>query len=259
MVRLFLREAVLVTLTALSVRYLFPPFFGTPDSPAFLPVGAMFALTIMSLYAMTVLGGSRLPPRHKGWVGTASLALLALDGSAWGAALPGVLLPALGAYWGHSLGRSRSDAAMEALYAYAAPMLAVRWLLVPLVGQNAGLATSGLYSGVLYLLMRGLVRLISPLSPEGNREGAPLVHRPVPDPVVGLAERAAQRSALPFTRLADGSRDPSGISFRCSPNEVDGLLMRIQSGIADTPFQAERGPDVGTEAQVIIRHPHGKS
>lgn len=259
MVRLFLREAVLVTLTALSVRYLFPPFFGTPDSPAFLPVGAMFALTIMSLYAMTVLGGSRLAARLKGAVGVVSLSLLALAGSKWGAVLPGVLLPALGALRGHSLGRSRSDAAMEALYAYAAPMLAVRWLLVPLVGQNAGLATSGLYAGVLYLLMRGLVRLIWPLSSEGDREGAPLVHRPVPDPVVGLAERAAQRPALPFTVRVDGSRDPSGISFRCSPNEVDGLLTRIQSGIADTPFQAEQGPDVGTEAQVIIRHPSGKS
>lgn len=252
MVRLFLRESVLVALTALMVRYLFPRLLGTPDSPAYLPVGAMFALTIMSLYAMTVLGGSRLAPRQKGWVGAVALPLLAFPGSEWAAALPGFLLPALGALRGPATGKSRSDAAGEALYAFAVPMLSVRWLLVPLVGQNEDLAASGLYAGVLYLLMRGLVRLVWPLSSEGNREGAPLIHRPVPDWVVGAAARAARRPAFPFALRADGSRDESGISFRCSPDEASGLQLRIQSAIAGSPFQVERGPDVGTEAQVMI-------
>lgn len=259
MIRLLVREAVLVALTGLIVRYLLPRLLGIPAAPAFLAVGFMFALTIMSLYAMTVLAGNRLPPRYKGALGAAALPLVALPGAPWGAGVPGLLLPALAALLRPHPGQSRADAAMEALYAYAIPMAAVRWLLVPLVGENPGLAAIGLNAGVAYLAMRGLVRIAWPLSAEGNREGAPLIHRPVPDWVVGLVERASGLHALPFALRADGSRDQSGISLRCDRAEAEDLLKRVRRAIADTPFQAEPGPEAGAQAQIQIHIRSGKS
>src|SRR5690606_8423683 len=125
--------------------------------------------------------------------------------------------------------------------AYAVPLLAVRYLLVPLAGPGEAVLALAMQSGTFYFFARGLVRLALPTSAEGNPAAGPLIHRSVPDRVVGLVEATSRRRALPFATRADGSQDRGAIAIRCGVEEAAELADRLRAALAGHPVTVEPG------------------
>lgn len=255
MVKLMVREAVLVLLSGLFARYAVPWMIGLRHVQGLFPVGLLMALSFMALYAMAALAGNKMPARVRAVLSVVGLLLAfgpALPHSfGWATAgvlaLPGGLLAGLGALKG------RGEGALAALYAYTFPMLGVRWLLLPMVGAAAAIAVVALWTGAFYMCLRGLVRLYLPESVEGNAGAGPLIHRPVPDQVVGLVEAAARRRARPYATLPGRALDHRAISVQCPPEEADAVARRIQEFLAGSPFTAAIGEAVEDGVEVVVR------
>lgn len=249
MTRLLVSELILVLLTGAFAALGAPWLSGRPSSWPLFVVGVLMAMAFVALYALANLAGRRLRPGAGLAVGAAALALTLwrpLDGATHlvGAAA-GLLLAVLGAALGRGAGGS--------LYAFAAPLLAVRWLLAPLLGPFRAAQLVVVQCGVFYYFGRGLVRLILPTSAEGNPEAGPLIHRPVPDRVVGLVEGISRRRARPYATREDGSRDENAISVLCRAPEAPALVDRLQAALAGHPVTVALGPQEGQSAQVVVR------
>lgn len=262
MSKLLGREAALVLLSGLFAWLIFPRIVGAPLDHVLLGIGLMMGLTYMALYAVCVLGGGRLRPAVAGALGAAAFvaafvpAMPGADGPGalyrlmapplFGLALlaPGALLARRG---------ERAPGALSTLYAYGLPMLGVRWLLVPMVQGSPFLAQLALQTGAVYVALRVLVRILWPGSPEGNAAAGPLVHRPVPDAVVGLVEGISRLPARPYATLADGRLDQGAISVACPPAEARALVSELTEALAGRPFAVTLGAQVAGELEVVVR------
>jgi len=270
MARLLTAELLLVVATALFAAVGFPWLSGQPPAWPLLTVGFMMALAFVALYALANLAARRLRQPVLLAVGLVALALLVVAapggpasspvsgelGSAppgdLGASPPGWVLAAAGlilAVLGQLLGRGSG----AGLYAFAVPLLAVRYVLVPLAGSGGFVHALAMQSGALYFFARGLVRLAFPTSAEGNLSAGPLVHRPVPDRIVGLVEATCRRRALPYATREDGSRDEGAIAVRCHREEVGDLAERLRAALKDHPVAMEPGLRIGDEVELVIR------
>ncbi len=248
--KLMAREAVLILLTGLFARFAVPGILGVPVAPGLFLMGVMMALTFMSLYAMTVLAGNKMPVRVRTPLGIIGWTLT------WSTVGPGVSAPTialLGVVLG-GLGLRRSQGGFfGALYAYGFPMLGVRYLLVPLVGAGTPMGVVGMHTGAFYMVMRGLVRLYWPESVEGNAQAGPLVHRPVPDQVVGLVEAASRLRARPYATTAEGAQDLNAISVVCPPSEVPNVVGRVAEFLAGSPFMVTVGETGSEGVEIVVR------
>lgn len=253
MLKLMGREVLLVLLSGLFTQYAVPILLRKPPASGLFAVGVVMGLTFMSIYAISVLTGNKMPKRARAWLGVVALLLAfgpGLTGMA-GLVAPAVLLPGLGAL--RTPTGERGQAALTALYAYSFPMLCVRWLLVPLVNSSPAAVTMALYTGSAYLAMRGLVRLVWPGSVEGDPAAGPLVYRPVPDHVVGLVEGAARRRARPYATAPDGARDGGVISVLCPPDEAPALAGLIAQRMGNWPFEVLVGEAFEGQVEVVVR------
>lgn len=248
--RLLIVELLLLLGTALFAAAGVPWLSGrSPSWPLFL-VGFLMGMAFVALYALANLAARSLREPVLLAVGLAALGLLYIGpGQAaavhWTPLAAGLVLPALGLVLRRRAGSS--------LYAYAVPLLAVRYVLVPLAGSGEFVHQLALQSGTFYFFFRGLVRLAFPTSAEGNLSAGPLVRRPVPDPVVGLVEATSRRRALPYATREDGSRDEEAISVRCSRTEAAGLAERLRAVLKDHPVTVAEGVATGDEVELVIR------
>lgn len=269
--RLMVSELLLVLLTGLFAAVGIPWLTGRSTDWMLFIVGFMMAMAYVAMYALANLGGKRLSPKVKGIVGALSFVavfwgplLLAWSRAGQGtltlriaymylaAPLFGLLLAVLAPAVPRG-GRTPGEAAAESMYAFAVPMLMVRYLLVPLLGVNEVAQLVALQCGAVYLFGRGLVRLAAPTSAEGNLEARPLVHRPVPDRVVGLVESLSHLKARPYFTLADGTQNEEGISLLCQPGELDGVADRLRTALNEQPFTVSRGEPVEGKVELVIR------
>lgn len=271
MVKLLSIEILLMTLTGVFAATILPRLLGYPPALPLFVVGFLMALSFVGFYALTNLGGRKMPPRVRVILGVVSflvafwgdLALMvgsltrSVDLPAYmfyfwlAPGLFGLLLVAVAALWPRD--QSRGEAAGWALYAYAFPMLGIRVLLVPLVQVNQMAALIAVQAGALYLLMRGLVRIFMPTSAEGNLDAGPLLHRPVPDRIVGLVEGVTRRNARPYATRPDGSTDDQAISLLCKPEDLPGVMAKVKEALGNEPFLVETGIEVGGKVEIVVR------
>jgi len=257
MAKLLGSELVLVLLTGLFAALGAPWLSGRPASFALFLVGLLMATAFVGLYALANLAGRRLRPAVSLAVGGAALVLTLWRPADGVTHLVGVaagaLLTLLGAAFRRGAGSS--------LFAYAVPLLAAHYLLLPLLGPVQAARQVAAQCAVFYFFGRGLVRLAAPTSAEGNPEAGPLVHRPVPDRVVGLVEATARRRARPYATRADGSRDEGAISILCPAAEASALADRLREALAAYPVVVTPGPEEEHGAQLVIRmaNPHGRA
>lgn len=271
MAKLFGIEILLMTLTGLFAMTLIPLLLGYPPDPTLFVVGFLMALSFVGLYALANMGGRKMPPRVRILLGIASYAvafwgnIALLIGNLMGGTdfpaymyyfwlappLFGLLVTGVAALRPHD--GARGESAAWALYAYAFPMLGVVYLLVPLVKVNLIATLIAVQAGALYLLLRGLVRIFLPTSAEGNAEASPLMHRPVPDRVVGLVEGTTRRPARPWATRPDGSRDEEAISLLCRPEDLPGVTARVVEALKGQPFTVAPGEEVEGKIELVIR------
>lgn len=264
------REAALVAVVALFSMYVIPSFFDQPPAVTLGLVGLMMGLTYMALYAMVVLLGIRIPAGIRYWLGPIAWVmafwgdLVIYEKLTWAQArvdlratyvflAPGVyglVVPALAALRA-DMGK-RKDAALDALYAYSVPMLLVYLLLRPMVRVNEIAMMLSVQAGAIYMFLRVLVRIYWPGSVEGG-SGGPLVHRPVPDAIVGLVEGTTGRSARPYATMRDGGKDHEAISVLCRPDEVFGVVERLVAALKEKPFQVKPGQHVDGKVEVVVK------
>lgn len=269
--RLLGLEILLMLATGLFAMWVIPALLGYPPAWPLLLVGLMMAMSFIGLYALSNLGGRKMAGPVR-----VALGLVAYVAAFWGDmalvianlyrgdALPGaatyfrlapavlgLLLPAVAAV--RVRPGERGEAASWALYAYAFPMLGVRYLLVPLVAVNPMAQLMAMQAGAFYLFLRGLVRLLVPTSAEGNAQAEPLIDRPVPDRIVGLVEGTTRRSARPFATRPDGSLDESAISILCLPEELPSISARLQEALGELPFTVQPGLGAEGKVELVIR------
>lgn len=259
-----------MVLTGFLAMFGVPMLMGqTPGLPFFM-VGFLMTLSFVALYAMANLGGRKMPSAVRLGIG-----LVAFPAALWGNLLSVVSPPAEGgvaAGWTQvillipilfglilpvvaalkaSLGK-KGTAAIWAFYVYALPMLWVRFLLVPLVQVSSLAQLIAMQTGAFYLFLRGLVRIYVPTSAEGNPNAAPLVHRPVPDRIVGLVEGQSRHRARPFATRPDGSLDESVISILCRPEDVEPLSQKLRQALEGQPFTVTTGATVGGKVELVV-------
>ncbi|MFZ5827945.1 MAG: hypothetical protein ACOY94_26875 [Bacillota bacterium] len=264
-------EILLMLATGLFAMWVIPALLGYPPAWTLLLVGLMMAMSFIGLYAMANLGG-----RKMGGTVRVAIGLVAYVAAFWGdlalvaanlyrgdtlpavatyirlaPALLGLLLLAAATVKARS--GERGEVAGWALYAYALPMLGVRYLLVPLVAVNPVAQLMAMQAGAFYLFLRGLARLFMPTSAEGNEEAGPLIDRPVPDRIVGLVEGTTRRSARPFATRPDGSLDESAVSILCRPEDLPGVAARLREALGELPFTVQPGLEVEGKVELVIR------
>ncbi|BAD41876.1 hypothetical protein [Symbiobacterium thermophilum] len=253
MARLLTAELLLLALTAAFAAAGVPWLAGQPPAWPLLSVAFLMALAFSALYALANLAARRLRQPALLAAGLVALASVAVDALrrgpfAWGEGLAlaaGLVLSALGGALGRGAGAG--------LWAYAAPLAAVRYALVPLAGSGEPVRALAVQSAAFYLFLRGLVRLAFPTSAEGNPSAGPLVHRPVPDRVVGLVEATARRRALPYATREDGSRDEEAVAVRCPRAKAAELAERLRAVLEGHPVTVTQGVQAGDEVELVIR------
>jgi hypothetical protein len=271
--KILARESVLIVLVGLFGGLAVPALLGYPPALGLFLVGLVLGLTFAPLYALSLLGGTRMPAVIWKWIGPFAWVFVfwndfmtVVQALMWGAALtlrsayvyllPGlfglllVLLAALRASRGE-----RAKNALWALYLYGLPMVVIRFALVPAVQVNVVLAGLAMQGGALYLFLHGLLRIYVPVGPEAGDDvqRPPLVQKALPDAVVGLAEGTLHRRARPFATLAGGAADESAISFAVRPDEVAEALEKLSAAMENKPVVVEQGQQVGGEIEVIVR------
>lgn len=253
MARLLGLEALLMILCGAYAALVPPALLGYPPDGVLFVAGFLMALTFSGLYALANLGGSKMPAAARAAAGVLALgALLAASETPLRAASAcAVALGLLGALR-TGAGR-RWDGALWAVYAFALPMLGVRYLLVPLAGATGIVQMIAVQGGTLYLVLRGLLRIFLPTSAEGNSAAGPLVRQPVPDRIVGLVEGTARTSARPYATRADGTLDESAISILCRPEEVAAVAERLKAALAGQPYAVQVGERVEARVELVIR------
>lgn len=271
MVKLLGLEILLATLTGVFTMYGVPLLLGRPPAWPLFVVGLLMTLSFIALYAIALMGGGRMSARARLWAGLLSWVavfwqplLLVVGAAVQGRGLPPIatyvqlaplvasLVPVLAALVLAPAGR-RPEQALWAFYSYSFPMLGIRYLLVPMVQINPVAVIMAMHGGAFYLLVRGLIRIVAPSAAEGNEAAGPLLHRPVPDRIVGLVEGTTHRNARPFATRADGSLDDQAISITCRPEDVASIVQRLNTALADQPFVASPGETVGEQAEVAVR------
>jgi len=253
--RLLTAELVLLALTAVFAAAGAPLLSGRPPAWPLLSVGFLMALAFSALYALANLAARRLPQPVLLAAGLLALLAVLLGSGGGGRAVAG-LSDALALAAGLALlalGRALRRGAGASLWAYAAPLAAVRYVLVPLAGSGDLVRALAVQSGAFYLFLRGLVRLAFPTAAEGDPAAGSRLRHPVPDRVVGLVEATARRRALPYATLADGSRDEEAIAVRCRPAEAAELAERLRAALQGQPVAVTRGVQVGDEVELVIR------
>lgn len=272
MVKLLAREAGMLLISGLLGMLYIPWLLGHAPATGLGLVGLVMGLTFMPLYALAVLGGNKMPAKVRNWLGVFSWALaFSLDlflwlgwvrtGQAgrmtataqWITVAPGLFgLAVTGLAYLKAPRTERGEAALWALYAYSFPMVVVRWLIAwGMVRENGTLQILALQVGALYMFLRVLLRLFWPSSVEGG-EGGSLVHRPVPDAVVGLVEGTLNKRARPFATLEGGATDDQAISVLVKPQEVTGAVDRVNA-VLQGPFEARPGVQVGNRVEIVVR------
>lgn len=264
-------ETLLMILTGLYTATVLPLLLGHPVEWPLFTVGVLMALAFVGLYALANLGGQKMPARVRLLFGVASYVVafwgdlvLVVSNYVRGVdvpnylyffslapALAGLLLSGVAAL--RPQNQVRGEAAAWAVYIYAFSMLGVRYLLVPLVEVNLMARLIAVQSGAFYLLLRGLVRILMPTSAEGNADAAPLIHRPVPDRIVGLVEGTTRRPARPFATRPDGSRDEGAISLLCRPEDLPGVTAKVEEALQGTPFVVQTGMETEGRVEIVIR------
>jgi len=257
------REASFVLMAGLFAQFIFPLMRQTAGM---FSVGAVMGLTFMPIHAIVLLGGRRMTERVRGWVGVGAW-LLAFGpdlGLTWVRtgqlaspavavpALVGLLLTGVAGLVPPKAGGPGAEA-LWGLYAYSLSMLGVRWLLVPMLGGGEFAVALALGTGAFYMGLRSLARLFWPSAVEAKRSAEPVVHRPVPDRVVGLFEGTTQRRARPFATRPDGSLDENAVSVLCSPEQVAGVERQMADLLADKPFTVSVGQAVEGRVEVVVR------
>lgn len=272
MVKLLVREVVLVLLSGVAGMYFIPYLFGQkPVAPLFV-VGFLMGLTFAPMYAIAMLGGNKMPARVRNWLGpvawlaafgvelTRFVQLQGTSASVSGVAvytyiappLFGLLLPGVAAL--RAKAGERGGVALKTLYAYSFSMAEVRWLLVPMIGINAVGVMIAMQAGALYLTARVLLGIFYPSRVEGNMTDPPLLHKPVPDAIAGLVERTSRRRARPYATQAGGGLNQNAISILCAPEDVAGVTSRLNEALAGQPYVAAGGETVEEgKVEVVIR------
>lgn len=264
------REAALVAVVGLFSWLVIPAFFDRPPAVTLGLVGLMMGLTYMALYAMVVLLGNKIPAGIRRWLGPIAWVMafwgdiVLYEKLLWSAAavdlrasyvflapgLYGLVVTGLAALRA-GVGQ-RKEAALDALYAYSVPMLLVILLLRPLVRVNEIAMMLSVQAGAIYMFLRVLVRIYWPESVEGG-SGGPLVHRPVPDAIVGLVEGTTGRGARPYATMRDGGKDQEAISVLCRPDEVFGVVEQLVASLKEKPFQVKPGQHIDGKVEVVVK------
>ena len=260
MAKLMGREALFIIAAGLFAQFVFPFL---RQSAGLFSIGAIMGLTFTPIYLIALLSGRRMPARVRTGIGVGAWLLafgpdLVLTTGSLGSlvmvsALLGFVLAGLSALTSVQTGGDRRSEALWGLYAYSLPMVGVRWLLVPLLGGGEFAVSLALSTGALYLGLRGLVRLYWPSSVEARGADESLVHRPVPDRVVGLLEGTGRRRARPFATRPDGTLDEGAVSVVCQPDQAADVERQIAQILADKPFDVSLGQAVAGGVEVVVR------
>lgn len=264
---LLAREAATVLLTALFAMFGVPAILGVAPTFGLFWAGLLMAMAFMTMYAIGVLGGNKMPRRALPVMGllvwAAAFAGIWRDPGEgqeavlWSAGGPvpillGPLLALLGGIRGKS--GARGTEALSALYAYSFPMLAGRWVLLPMLLENPVAPGLAWLTGTFYTACRVLLRTFWPGSVEGDAAAPPLVHRPVPDAVAGLVERSAGRRARPYYTDAAGHECGDGISVLVAPEEAEAVAARVTAALGEQPFAVEVGEPAEGKLEIVVRH-----
>lgn len=260
MLKLMGREALLVLLCGVLARYIVTQWHA--EATGLFWVGMFMGMTYMAVYAIVVLSSSRMSTLVRAIIGTAAFGVaFSIDLGRGGAGLPilviaipaamAPLLAVLGAVTARF--STRIEAAVDGFFAYSLGMAGVRWLLVPLLGASPDGRILAVSTGAFYMALRVAFRLLWPSAPEGDTEAGPLVHRPVPDRVVGLVEGASNRQARPYATQPDGTQNPSAISLLCRPDEVEHLVAELAGRLSGTPFAVLAGVEIEGKIEIVIQ------
>jgi hypothetical protein len=260
MLKIFGREALLILLCGVFVHYIATQWHA--EATGLFWVGMFMGMTYMALYAIVVLSSSRMGTLVRAVIGGAAFGVAflidpVLEGLGLSLlifAIPAVmalLLAGLGAASARFF--SRVESAVDGFFAYSLGMAGVRWLLLPMLGASPEGRALALFTGVFYMTLRVAIRLLWPSAPEGDLGAGPLVHRPVPDPIVGLMEGVSNRQARPYATLPDGSKNGLAISVLCRLDEVDPLVAELADRLAGAPFAVSTGVETDGKIEVVIQ------
>jgi len=259
MLKLIGREALLVLLCGAFAHYFASQWHAGVTGLFW--VGMFMGMTYMALYAIVVLSSSRMGTPLRVMMGILAFGLaFGVDFIIGGTGLSGLVLtiPAAMALMLASVGAltarfsTRAEAAVDGFFAYSLGMVGVRWLLLPLLGASPEGRVLALLTGAFYMTLRVVFRLVWPSAPEGDTEAGPLVHRPVPDSIVGLVEGASNRRARPYATQPDGTQNRSAISLLCRPDEVEQVVEDLTCRLAGTPFAVSAGTVLKEQVEVVI-------
>jgi len=259
MFMLISREALLVLLCGVFAHFLAAQWHG-PVTGLFW-VGMFMGMTFMALYAIVVLSSSRMRTPIRAYLGVAAFGaafLLDLVQGRPGMSTLAISIPTAMAALLAGLGAitarfsTRLEAATDGFFAYSLGMAGIRWLLLPLLGASSDGQALAFFTGAFYMTLRVAFRLVWPSAPEGDLEAGPLVHRPVPDLIVGLVEGASNYRARPYATHPDGTQNRSAISLLCPPDEVDRLIAQLAGRLAPH-FTIFAGVEVEGQIEVVIQ------
>lgn len=268
--KLLIREFLFVLALGLFAWFGLPLLLGQSPDFVLFSLGLVVGLTCAPIYALVLLIGKRLPPAVRGWVGVFAwvfvflneVLVVLLGRVPRGAGvllyfqlapgLLGLLLAALAAQ--RKSDNPRSAEALHGLYVYSASMLAVRFILMPMVSVNPFLTLLAMQGGALFFLLHGLLRLYAPLGPELAVQTEPLVaRRYLPDAIVGLSERTLHKRARPWATRPDGSLDETSVSLVVPRADLDDALARLAGALDGKPFVAEAGEPVAGGVEIVVR------
>lgn len=255
MAALMTLEALLVIATGLFALYAVPAILAIPSTSGLFWAGFLMAMAFMVMYALGALASSRIPSRARlaaaviAWA--AAFAVSPYTGRLVAAAL-GLLLALLGAFRERT---GRLDAGCTVLLVYSLAMALGRWVLMPMLLTNPVAPDLAWLCGTFYVGSRVLVRIIRPTAVEGAEGAPPLVHRPVPDAVVGLVEAVTKRRARPFYTAPEGGMREDGISLLVDAAEAQAVADKVKVALGEKPFVVEIGAPAGGQVELVVRSP----
>jgi len=258
LVKLLLREAVLIVLAGLFVAFAAPLLLHAGAEPGLFWIGLLMSLTFMALYAVGVAGGSRLKAPVKAAVGAVAWLLAFVAGGGLDPArhlLPAalVLLPLAAGALRHGL-----PGLADGLFLYSLPMVGVRWGLVPMLGGGAAPALVVMAAGGFYTALRATSGILWPIGrAEGQEHALPLVPKSLPDRVVGVLEGTTGLSARPFATRRDGTLDEQAISVVAPASRARSMAAAVQAALTaampQAPLRVELGLETADGTEIVVR------